>query len=697
MANKKEEPVNRRMWMIDPIYRKFTAKAFQNLTGTEFYNYFTTSLMNGEHEFQFSNRKLHMQVDERWVEIIEDTIPHFIEIARNPRVIITQEELITNVVQAKKIDQQVVRHLCAHSFLVDAIDEKGEVVPGKVLNIFKEETWDTYENRFVFTLMKMTYDFISKRYQDMKEAMNDEFGATLIIKSSGNTAMEDLNIDMKMKIKQVDDLFDKNAKHKSIFTRIEEIYQAMLSLMNTTFAKTMSKFLRVTPPLVPTNAIKKNPHLRKCHKLWDFLLAYFDVGYTIEIIEQNPEINEKFEQDIWDDIMFTYIILKGYLEDNRDRAMDRDVKSVRRTLKPRYIKEIVEEIVRNFNMNDVEVRKVLIEELTKEQLMREEQSERYKIVEEQRQAKEEKKRQAELEKIRQAKEAEKQRKLAEKQKERERIQAEKDRIKQEEKRKKEAEKRAALDEKRKEQFISEITSALAGLDKVREEKASALKRAEKPKPVTKVKKAKVKKEPEVMENPVEIETIIPEETEISKKEAVKEEPISVIEPEVEETPIIMEETPESIHEKHVAGQQARMEELRASLKKAEEDKIAREEAARKAAEEKELREELKRQAKLQETEEEPFEGYDPKQLELEMIGARKREESLKEIRSGLSSEKIQELEETAEAKDAEAKTDTPEETEPEVPEVLQEPEKTEEEGPEKKKPRGLLKNLFKRK
>jgi len=563
---KNDKPVRKRMWMIDPIYRKFTAKAFETLTGGEFYEFFQTMLRNGEHEFQFSNRKLHMSVDESWVQIIEDTVPAFIEIARNPRVIITQEELITNVVQAKKIDSQVVKHLCSHSYLVDAIDENGDVVPGKVLNIFKEETWDTYENRFVFTLMRKTYDFISKRYNDMKNALNDEFGATLIIKSTALSNMENVSVDTKYKIKQRDDFFDSDDK-KSIFYRIEQIYQAMMKLMDTQFAHQMNKYPKVVPPLVATNAIKKNPYLRKCHKLWDFLLAYFDVGYSVEIIEQNPEINEKFEQDIWDNIMFTYIILKGYLEDNRDRAMDPNVKSERRILRPRYIKEIVEELVRNFNLTDVEVRKILVEELTKEQLMREEQKERYRLVEEQKQRKEEEKRLAEKERIRKQKEAEREKLQAAKMREKEKEKQKKLREIEAARKQREAERQNEWEEKLMLLMDKELAGAMDSVEarekrEEREKKAAekaekARLRAEKlaanpPKPKKpKAPKAKPEEVPEAMEAEVkpeipEASKAVPEVTEIPE---VTSEVLSEI-PEIEEIPEIQEitEIPEEISE-----------------------------------------------------------------------------------------------------------------------------------------------------
>ena len=455
------------MWMVDPIYRKFTAKAFENLTSPEFFEFFMSMMKNGEQQFQFSNRKIKIDVDESWITIIEDTIPAFMEITRNPRVIITQEELITNVVQARKIDSQVVRHLCAHSNLVDAVDENGEVIPSKVLNIFKEESWDTYENRFVNTLLRKTYDFVAKRYQDMKDAMNDEFGANLVIDATGSSRMETLEIHSHMKIHQTDELDDADPNKKSAFARVKYLYEALNKLLQTRFAKEMAKFSKVYPPLVSTNAIKKNPYLRKCHKLWDFLLVYADAGFSVEIIEQNPEINQKFEQDIFDNIMFTYLILKGYLEDNRDRALDRNIKARRRYLRPKYIKEIIEEIVQDFNMSDVEVRKILIEELTKEQLLREEREERYRLLEEKRRLEEQKRREAEMERARVQKEKEREARLRAQKREKERARKEREKAKELMRLAKEKERQAAADAKRLTAIEEELRRQTENIERIK--------------------------------------------------------------------------------------------------------------------------------------------------------------------------------------------------------------------------------------
>lgn len=485
MATKKA-PVKERMRLIDPVYKKFTARAFQTMTSADFYDYFMATMSRGAHQFQFSNRKIDKRVDERWVEEIEIALPAMEAISRDPRIIITQEELITNVMLVKKVTSQVVTHLCSHANLVESISDDGEVRPSKLLNLYKEESWETYENRFAYTLIKKTFDFVDLRYQKLFEQMDDEFGAHLMIDSKASTALETINVNMDMRINQIDDLLATDGKHETIFSRIARIHRVLQTLLTSRFAKELSKYSQVRPPLVPTNAIKKNPYLRKCHKLWDFLLVYTDIGYSIEIIEQNPDINTKFEQDIFNNIMFNYIILKGYLEDNRDRAIDYKMKAKKKQLKPKYIKEILEEFVKDYDMPDVEVRKVLIEELTKAQLMQEEENERLRLVEEKEREMKEKQRLEELEQARIKREEEKQARRLAREQERERVrqqkaeEAEKIRLQKEQERLEAHEARlGALYAKEIGALQANIEPFLANRDKVRKHEEEARIKAEK--------------------------------------------------------------------------------------------------------------------------------------------------------------------------------------------------------------------------
>ena len=407
--------------LIDPIYQKYTKSVIRALGSTEFYEFFMDAVSRAENEFQFSNRKLQKTVDLDWVDAVEDTLEAFQKIISNPRNIIREDELIVNVANAKKAGADVVRHLSQHAALVEKFDERsGDVRPSRLMQKYREDSIGIYENRLVFTTMETAFQFVKIRHDALFSAMSDEFGAKLKVDSTMQTATEMVHMDMFLHIKETDSAIQTDEKNRDTFERISREYRVLSVLMNSQFAQQMSKLPRVRGAITKTNILKKNPDYRKVLQLMDFLHDYTDIGYTIRVVEQNPEINENLERDIYHNVLFNYLILKGYLEDEKDRVAPAPVKSRQRALKPKFIKEIIEELTEDYDLPDVEIRKVLIEELTKEQLMHEEAEERRRLVEEQAARKK-----AEQERIRQEKEAEKERIRKEKEIEKERIRQEK--------------------------------------------------------------------------------------------------------------------------------------------------------------------------------------------------------------------------------------------------------------------------------
>ena len=269
--------------------------------------------------------------------------------------------------------------------------------------------------------LQLTYHFVKIRHDALFEAMSDEFGAKLKLKSDMESATEHVHMDMFLHIKEIDSALTTDKKNGETFARISRIYRVLNVFMNSSFAQQMAKLPRIKGASTKTNILKRNPDYHKIMLLWDFLRQYNEIGYTIRVVEQNPEISEQFQQDIYRNILFQYLILKGYLEDADDRQIPTRTKDRKRTLKPKFIRQIVEELTEDYDLPDVEIRKVLIEELTKEQLMQEEAAERRRLVEEQAKRKKE-----EEERIKAEKKAEQERIRAEKAAERERIRQEKE-------------------------------------------------------------------------------------------------------------------------------------------------------------------------------------------------------------------------------------------------------------------------------
>lgn len=407
--------------LIDPLYQKYTKGVIRALGSTDFYEYFMDCVARAETQIQFSNRKMIKTVDLSWVDAVEETLNAFQTITSSPRNVITEEELIVNVANAKKAGSDVVRHLAQHASLVEKFEpEKGDVRPSKLMQKYREDSIGLYENRLVFTTMEMAFMFVKIRHDALFGAMSDEFGAKLRYDTTMESATELIHMETFLHIKEVDDILKTDEKNREVFERISRAYRVLSVLLNTPFAQQLAKLPRVRGTVTKTNVLKKNPNYKKIVALYDFLRNYDEIGYSIRVVEQSPEVNETLQRDIYHNVLFNYLVLKGYLEDEKDRQIPTSTKSKSRVLKPKFIREIIEELTEDYDLPEVEIRKVLIEELTKEQLMKEEAAERRRLVEEQAQRKKE-----EAERIRKEKEAERERIRKEKEAEKERLRQEK--------------------------------------------------------------------------------------------------------------------------------------------------------------------------------------------------------------------------------------------------------------------------------
>ena len=461
--------------LIDPLYQRYTKSVIRALGSTEFYEFFMDAVSHAENEFQFSNRKLIKTVDLTWVDAIEETLEAFQSIIAAPRNVIHEEELIVNVAHARKGGPDVVRHLAQHASLVENYDPgSGDVRPNKVMQKYREDSVSLYENRLVYTAMERAYQFVKIRYDALFSAMSDEFGAKLKVHSCMESATELVRTDLFLHIKETDSALDTDEKNSEVFARISRIHRMLSVFMNSQFAQQMAKLPRIHGTATKTNVLKKNPNYRKIVNLWEFLQDYDEIGYTIRVTEQNPTINEVFERDIYHNILFNYLILKGYLEDEKDREISKSAKGRQRTLKPKFIREIIEELTEDYDLPEVEIRKVLIEELTKEQLMQEEAAERRRLVEEQAQRKK-----AEQERIRQEKAAEKVSLRKEREAEKERIRqekaAEEERLYQERmERETEDRRRSKLLKKELERFMQQLPDQLKAREVAEAKKAAEM-------------------------------------------------------------------------------------------------------------------------------------------------------------------------------------------------------------------------------
>lgn len=351
---------------INDLYSKYTTRVEKSLEKDRYFQYLFEMVQAGHNTLQQKNRVLHKVVDERWLTVVEEGLTAIFNIVDKPRRFITTSEEVVPVALAKKITADSVRHLSQNTQFINT-NAAGEIYPTKILNVTTEESYDLYENRFVYHLIQRLFAFVDKRTDVIFWSTGDETCDVMGMESKIDDAYEEISYKVEMTIKNRQSYADNDADNMELFKRIDRVRRMSLTLRNSSFCDIMKGCAKVFSPIQRTNLMMKDPDYRSCYKLWQFMESYDEVGYTIEEQDTALEFDEEYLLQMYINLITNYTVFKSLLESD-PRQMTEIATKKRKPRKPKFIKKIEEEIVDNCDIPDVEIRKVFVEEVTQAQL-----------------------------------------------------------------------------------------------------------------------------------------------------------------------------------------------------------------------------------------------------------------------------------------------------------------------------------------
>lgn len=351
---------------INDLYLKYVNKVGKTLENDRYFQYLFEMVQAGSTTLQQNHTVLHKQVDERWLGVIEESLDALNRITEHPRRFVTSNEEVVPVALARKITADSVRHLSMNTQFI-ASSKDGEIQPTKILNVTVEETYDLYENRFIYHLIQRLVTFIDKRTDVIFWSTGDETCNTLQMHSKVDDAYEQIEYKLEMKVKNTQSFAENDSDNMSVFMRIDRVRRMVMALRTSAFCDLMKGCARVRSPIQRTNTIMKDPDYRVCYRLWQFLESYDEVGYSIEERDTPLEFDEEYQIQLFSNLITNYTVFKSLLEADPRKLSEIPPKRKKIT-KPKFIKKIQEEIVTDYNIPDVEVRKVIVEEVTQAQL-----------------------------------------------------------------------------------------------------------------------------------------------------------------------------------------------------------------------------------------------------------------------------------------------------------------------------------------
>ncbi len=294
-----------------------------------------THLSEGQNSYMRMDRVESSSFDLSWIKKIEDCLFDLGDIITNPREVTASVANLVPVELARKTNAESVRHLASHTQYIKTVDERGQVIPSKILNIANETDIHTYENRFIATLVRRLVIFVEKRYEFVKgfAPLHDE--EILYYKSKAIIGGEEVEVETKVKVRS-------NAENavaqssNSYIERIKNIREYVLYYYNSNFMRTMKTDHDVRAPIVMTNILRKNPKYHKCYELFNFIQRYENLGVAYKVNEDVFNYNEKELKELNMVMFANYLALKSKDKKNKLKAKNR-------VYKPKLLKSLDDE------------------------------------------------------------------------------------------------------------------------------------------------------------------------------------------------------------------------------------------------------------------------------------------------------------------------------------------------------------------
>ena len=297
-----------------------------------------------------------------WIDMVEFTMPYLEKaLTKQIKNIVTEEEII-KIELIKKVTVESVKHLSKNVNLVDRYNQQsGEVVPKKILNAYKEETFLTYENRFLYTLIKLIEDFIYLREKQSpneykgKNYQKANYEASIKLKKEKVKVNVEYNSEVLTGIKKTDGSAERIAdiKKKLKVLKQTDVYVTLVS----------KKATYVKAPLKMTNVLLKNVNFQYAVKLWNYLSEQIELND--KITNESSEFEEKgmVKKLLDEDIFLMHSIFKSTDLENQFKGKAKaaiEDKKVTKELTDALIEKIIE---LNPDMSEKDINKLITDKL----------------------------------------------------------------------------------------------------------------------------------------------------------------------------------------------------------------------------------------------------------------------------------------------------------------------------------------------
>lgn len=233
---------------IQDLYTSFSEQMEPIQEDSRYFRYLFEMAQASGTTIEQQREELVKVVDEEWISMIEDSLDAINTIIENPRRFITTEEEVVPVSLAKKISADSVRHLSQNTQFLAPSDD-GDVHPTRILNVSTVETYDLYENRFIYHLIQRLLTFVDKRTDVIFWSTGNEIRNRFKMHSKIDDAYEEIEYNVEMTVKNRQSFAENDADNMDVFMRIDRVRRLVMALRGASFCQIMNGCSVVRSPI----------------------------------------------------------------------------------------------------------------------------------------------------------------------------------------------------------------------------------------------------------------------------------------------------------------------------------------------------------------------------------------------------------------------------------------------------------------
>lgn len=276
-----------------------------------------------------------------WLDMMEECIRYLDNILRNPNRFIINEEDIVKVELARRVTVESIKHLSKNTNLIQDYNKKtGDVKPSKILNINKEESFDTYENRFIYSLIKNMKFYIDRKKKNLVTESSTKDDKIFEYSAKSNIGKEKVDISMSISSKKDSKHTDKNDEGLSVSERIEKLEMQISDLTCSSVYQDIDRrhITLVTSPIKKTNVILKNVNFQYALNLWNYMQTHME-----DDTKKGKKKNDYFDKGnlkkcIDESFLLDYLVMDSIDNKNSD-SFDKE------SLSEKIVENMVEKII----------------------------------------------------------------------------------------------------------------------------------------------------------------------------------------------------------------------------------------------------------------------------------------------------------------------------------------------------------------